>query len=91
MPTTISIALPSQRADGRKRRHIAGFIKLCSDWHGIVNVTGRKAQPIPFLVTVSRGVILGADDQTPALFRTAIDRFDDIYQLLFILSKDILA
>ena len=61
------------------------------DWHGIVNVTGRKAQPDSHLVTVSRGVILGADDQAPTLLRAAVDRFDDIDQLLFVLSEDVSA
>ena len=38
------------------------------------------------LIPVSRGIVLGTDYETTALLRTTIDRFDDVNQLLLILS-----
>lgn len=41
------------------------------------------------LVSVSRGVILGADNQTTTLLGTAIDGFDDVDQFLLVLQNPV--
>lgn len=39
---------------------------------------------VVFLVAMSSRVILGADHQTATLFRTTVDRLDDVDQFLFV-------
>ncbi len=41
------------------------------------------------LVSVARRVVLGADDQTAALFRAAVHRLDDVDELLLVLEDPV--
>src|SRR5690242_10604599 len=48
-----------------------------------------SSHPAKHLVSIPRRVILRADDQTPPLLRAAINRLDNINQLLLILEHPI--
>lgn len=41
------------------------------------------------LVSVARGVVLGADDQTTSLLRSSVHRLDNVYQFLFIFEDPV--
>ena len=45
--------------------------------------------PSARLIAIACGVVLWADDQTSAFARTAIDRFDDVDELLFVFKHPI--